>query len=295
MQTGIALPRYGTHARTEAIAGFARDAEEAGFASLWAGDRSLTPVAPGDLYPGHTPDNPYPPEYRTFLDPLTVLTVAATATRRVRLGTSTLNAPWYPPLLLARSLTSLDRVSDGRLDAGLGTGWMRDEYAAVNADFTRRGALLDEILDILHGIWTEETFEHQGPQWTIPRAHVGLRPVQRPHPPVLLGGFSAAALRRVGRRADGWAGVLLPPEAHTALWTTARRAAASAGRDPDALRQCLRHNPRPGATPETVATALRQARDLGADSCFLDLQQCVREPDEALELGIEALERTREG
>ncbi|MBH1937694.1 TIGR03619 family F420-dependent LLM class oxidoreductase [Streptomyces sp. AV19] len=295
MQIGIALPQYGTHARAAAIAGFARDAEAAGFDSLWVGDRSLTPVAPSDIYPGHTPENPYPPQYKTFLDPLTVLTVAATATGRVRLGTSTLNAPWYPPLLLARSLTSLDQVSGGRLDAGFGIGWMRDEYSAVNADFTRRGALLDEILDVLHGIWTEETFAHTGPQWTVPPAHVGLRPVQRPHPPVLLGGFGPAAMRRVGRRADGWAGVVLPPEAHAGLWATARRAAEEAGRDPEALRQCLRHNPRPGASAEDIATVLRGVRESGADSCFVDLQQCVTEPEEALELGIEVLRRVRAG
>ncbi|MQT05542.1 LLM class flavin-dependent oxidoreductase, partial [Streptomyces jumonjinensis] len=138
MHIGMALPQYGTHARPELIAGFARDAEDAGFDALWVGDRALTPVAPSDVYPGYSPENPYPPGFTTFLDPVTVLTVAATATERVRLGTSTLTAPWYPPLLLARSLASLDRISGGRLVAGLGIGWMRDEYTAVNADFTRR-------------------------------------------------------------------------------------------------------------------------------------------------------------
>ncbi|GGO53162.1 TIGR03619 family F420-dependent LLM class oxidoreductase [Streptomyces lasiicapitis] len=293
MHIGIALPQYGTHARAEAIAAFARDAEAAGFDSLWAGDRSLTPVAPSDLYPGHTPDNPYPPEYKTFLDPLTVLTVAAAATSRVRLGTSTLNAPWYPPLLLARSLTSLDQVSGGRLDAGLGIGWLRDEYTAVNADFGKRGARLEEILDILEGIWTREVFEHDGPHWTIPRSYVGLRPVQAPHPPVYLGGFSPAAMARIGRRAAGWVGVSLPAEAQAGLWGIARRAAEDAGRDPDALRRQIRHNPKPGATSEEIAAVLRGVRDTGAESCFVDLQQCVREPGEALELGGAVLERVR--
>ncbi|ARZ66044.1 monooxygenase [Streptomyces albireticuli] len=292
---GIALPQYGTHARAEAIAGFARDAEAAGFDSLWVGDRSLTPVEPSDIYPGHTPENPYPPEYKTFLDPVTVLTVAATATSRARLGTSTLNAPWYPPPLLARTLTSLDLVSGGRLDVGLGIGWLRDEYTAVNADFAERGARLDEILGILKGMWTHEEFAHEGPHWTIPRSHVGLRPAQRPHPPVYLGGFSPAAMRRVGRVADGWVGVVLPPEARAGLWGTARRAAEEAGRDPEALRQVLRHNPRPGATCEDIAGVVAGVRASGADGCFVDLQQCVREPDEALELGIKVLDHVRAG
>ncbi|MFJ3877790.1 TIGR03619 family F420-dependent LLM class oxidoreductase [Streptomyces sp. NPDC090077] len=295
MEIGIALPQYGTHAQAARIAGFARDAEHAGFDSLWVGDRSLAPVEPSDLYPGHTPENPYPPEYRTFLDPLTVLTVAAGATRRVRLGTSTLNAPWYPPLLLARSLTSLDQVSGGRLDAGFGIGWLRDEYTAVNADFGRRGERLDEILDVLQGIWTREEFEHDGPHWRIPRAHVGLRPVQRPHPPVYLGGFSPAAMRRVGRRATGWAGAVLPPAALAGLWAVARQAAEEAGRDPDALRRSIRFNAKPGTPCEEIAAVLDGIRDTGAESCFVDLQQCVREPDEALELGVKVLDRVRAG
>ncbi|MFG2617040.1 TIGR03619 family F420-dependent LLM class oxidoreductase [Streptomyces sp. NPDC048507] len=295
MDIGIALPQYGTHARADRVAGFARDAEGAGFDSLWVGDRSLAPVEPGDRYPGHTGQDPYPPEYRTFLDPLTVLTVAAAATTRVRLGTSTLNAPWYPPLLLARSLTSLDRVSGGRLDAGFGIGWMRDEYTAVNAEFARRGELLDEFLDILLGLWTREEFEHAGPHWRIPRARVGLRPLQRPHPPVYLGGFSPAAMRRVGRRADGWVGTVVAPEVLGGLWGTAVRAAEEAGRDPGALRRSIRFNAEPGTSCERIARVLEGIRDTGADGCFVDLQRCVREPDEALELGVRVLEAVRAG
>ncbi|MCC3768892.1 TIGR03619 family F420-dependent LLM class oxidoreductase [Streptomyces sp. UNOC14_S4] len=297
MRIGIALPQYGTHAHPTRIADFARDAEAAGFDSFWVNDRALTPVEPDDVYPmpGYTPENPYPPEYTTYLDPLTVLTVAATATTRARLGTSVLNATWYPPLLLARTLTTLDRLSGGRLDVGLGIGWMRDEAAALNTDFGKRGAHLDEILDILRGIWTENPFAHEGPNWRIPRAHVDLRPAQRPHPPVLLGGFSPAALRRVGRRADGWAGVAMSPSRHAAVWAVARRAAEEAGRDPAALRQEIRFFPEPGATPESIAAALSTVRATGADGCFFDLQQTVREPTEALGLGIRALERYRAG
>ncbi|MFD8970937.1 MULTISPECIES: TIGR03619 family F420-dependent LLM class oxidoreductase [unclassified Streptomyces] len=289
MEIGIALPQYGTHARADRIAAFARDAEDAGFDSFWVGDRALTPVAPSDLYPGHTPENPYPHQYKTFLDPLTVLTVAAGATSRARLGMSTLNGPWYPPALLARSLTSLDQVSGGRLDVGLGIGWLRDEYTAVGADFGRRGALLDELLDVLHGFWTQEEFGHEGPHWTIPVSYVGLRPVQPAGPPVYLGGFSPAALRRVGRRAAGWVGAVLPPGAAEGLWDVARRAAEEAGRDPGTLRRQIRHNPAPGATADAIAAVLSGVRDTGADGCFVDLQQSVDSPDEALELGAKVL------
>lgn len=285
MDIGITLPQYGSHARADLIASFAREAEEIGFDSFWVGDRSLTPVEPSDVYPGHTPENPYPREYTHFLDPLTVLTVAATATTRPRLGTSTLNAPWYPPLLLARSLTSLDQVSGGRLEPGFGVGWLRDEYTSVNADWTKRGKHLDEILDLLAAIWTQNPFEHRGTEWTVPSSHVDLRPVQPGGPPVLLGGFTPAAMRRIGRRAAGWAGVFLPDEAQAALWGMARGAAEEAGRDPDALRQQIRVNVKPGQSAEEVAAMLRAVRAWGADGAFVELQQAVREPGEALELG----------
>ncbi|MEU3913427.1 TIGR03619 family F420-dependent LLM class oxidoreductase [Streptomyces sp. NPDC029721] len=295
MDIGIALPQYGGHARAEWIVPFARQAEEAGFDWLWVGDRALAPVAPSDLYPGHTAQDPYPRGFRTFLDPLTVLTAAAGATSRVRLATSTLNAPWYAPLLLARTLTTLDVISAGRLVAGLGIGWLRDEYTAVNADFTRRGARLEEILDILRGYWTEEVFGHEGPHWSIPESYVGLRPARPGGPPVLLGGLSPAAMRRVGRRADGWAGVLLPPDMEAGLWDLARRAAEEAGRDPEALTRHIRHNVRPGTGAGEIAAVLDGVRASGADSAFIDLQQCVAGPGEALELGTRALERLRAG
>ncbi|MEV0502221.1 LLM class flavin-dependent oxidoreductase, partial [Streptomyces spectabilis] len=149
--------------------------------------------------------------------------------------------------------------------------------------------------DVFAGMWTEETFEHEGPHWRIPRSYVGLRPVRQAGPPVYLGGFSPAAMARVGRRAAGWVGVTLPPEALAGLWAVARRAAEDAGRDPDALRRELRHNPKPGASAEEIAGVLRGVRGAGVEGCFVDLQQCVRGPEEALELGSRVLTLVRAG
>ncbi|MFJ6695536.1 TIGR03619 family F420-dependent LLM class oxidoreductase [Streptomyces sp. NPDC091272] len=288
MDIGISLPQYGSHARPELIAAYARDAEQLGFDSLWVGDRSLAPVEPSDVYPGYTKEDPYPEGFKRFVDPLVALTVAATATTRVRLGTSTLNAPWYPPLLLARSLTSLDLVSNGRLDAGFGVGWMRDEYTSVNADFSKRGAQLDEILDLLEKIWTENPFGHRGETWQIPDSHVDLRPAQQGGPPVYLGGFGPAAMHRIGRRAAGWVGIAMPDAGHDALWGMARQAAEEAGRDPESLRQLIRVNVNPGETAEDIANTLRAVRAWGAQGAFVELQQRVTEPAEALELGSKA-------
>ncbi|MGH1555480.1 LLM class flavin-dependent oxidoreductase [Streptomyces sp. L7] len=159
---------------------------------------------------------PYPRSDRTFLDPVVTLSFLAHATRRLRLGTSTLNAPFYSPLLLARSLVSLDILSGGRLDVGFGLGWSSDEYEAIGVPWQGRGARLEEILDVLEHVWSGSPAEYKGELWTIPSAHIETLPVQRPRLPVLLGGFTPATLERIGRRADG-SGRSRPPGAPTRL------------------------------------------------------------------------------
>lgn len=289
MRIGVCLPQYGPLCRAADVAWFAREAEELGYESFWVGDRILTPLHPSDLYRGCTPEQPYPPEFTAFLDPLAVLAAAATATRTARLGTSTLNAPWYNPLLLGRTLNTIDQMSGGRLDIGFGIGWMRDEYAVTGAAWERRGALLDETLDVLTALWTADPVEHHGAAWQIPPSQVDLRPAQQPHPPVLLAGFSPAALRRIGRRADGWLAVPLPPEAATAMWDAIRSAADEAGRDADALRRELRINVQPGTELSDTAAAIAAARDSGLDGAFVDLHYIADDPRHALDLAAELM------
>jgi probable F420-dependent oxidoreductase len=291
VRIGLALSQYGPFARRDAVIEVARGAEALGFDSLWTGDRILDPVNPRDRYPG-TADGRMPPEYTTFLDPLTVLTVAAAVTERVRLGTSTLNAPWYSPVLLARTLTGLDVLSEGRLDVGLGLGWSSDEYAAAGVPWRGRGARLEEILDVLERIWEGDPVTYDGVV-SIPESRIEPKPVQRPRPPIYLGGYSAAALGRIGRRADGWLAPGVPLPFLTATWDTVRRAAEDAGRDPDALRMIVRMNPHITEEPVdadrlpragTVDQLAAYARETGADEVFADLQQTTSDPGRMLDL-----------
>ena len=294
MRLGLSLPQYGGLAAPAAVAGFARAAEDLGFASLWVGDRVLAPHEPSDLYPGGgTPEQPYPPDFRTFADPFVTLATAAAATHSVRLGTSALIAPVYPPVLLARALTTLDQASAGRLDVGLGLGWLREEYGAAGASWAGRGKALDELLDALEALWTGDPAAHEGDRWRIPPSTVDLKPVQQPRPPVLLGGFSPAALTRVGRRADGWLPGWIPPQHLKQLWSIAVAAAEQAGRDPEALRQVLRFNPREGTSVVTIADiagCLEQAREIGIDEAFVDLHFIAKDVSHALELAHELSE-----
>ncbi|MGI5232282.1 TIGR03619 family F420-dependent LLM class oxidoreductase [Actinoallomurus sp. CA-142502] len=292
MRVGVALSQYGAFARRDAVIEVARAAEALGFDSLWTGDRILDPVHPRDRYPGSA-DGRMPAEYTTFLDPLTVLTAAAAVTERVRLGTSTLNAPWYSPVLLARSLTTLDVLSEGRLDVGLGLGWSSDEYAAAGVPWARRGARLEEIIDVLERIWADDPVTYESGSFSVPESRIEPKPVQRPRPPIYLGGYSSAALGRIGRRADGWLAGGVPLPVLTPMWDAVRRAAEDAGRDPDSLRMMLRINPRITDEPAaadlvprtgTIEQIAEYARSTGAYEVFTDFQQTTGDLTRMLDL-----------
>ena len=204
---GFAVPQFGESAHGD-LAHFASTAEQLGADSLWVGDRLLAPVHPTVGY-GGTDDIPV--QFRTCLDPFVSLAVAATVTTTARLGSSVVVAPWYPPVQLARQLTSIDVISGGRLLPGFGIGWSPEEYQAAGAPFSRRGAQLDELLDTLEALWTTNPVKHQGDRWSIPESWVDLKPVQRPRPPIYLGAFTPVGLKRIGERADGWLAAVQVP------------------------------------------------------------------------------------
>ncbi|MGZ3144781.1 LLM class flavin-dependent oxidoreductase [Lentzea chajnantorensis] len=160
MKIGSTLPQAGTAARQVQRAGrYASEGERLGADSLWVIDRLLAPVAPTA---GHNGAGTFPDEFRAVLDPFVLLSIAAMATERVLIGSNVLNAPWYPPVVLGRALTSLDVLSDGRLVPGLGIGWSPDEFTAVNVAMSERGSRLDETLDVLDQLWTPGPAEYRG-------------------------------------------------------------------------------------------------------------------------------------
>ncbi|HEY2205876.1 MAG TPA: TIGR03619 family F420-dependent LLM class oxidoreductase [Pseudonocardia sp.] len=284
MGLGFALPQFGGGATEGARLGeFATAAEDLGADSLWVGDRLLAPAVPTVGYAG---TDTVPEEFRAALDPFTTLAVAAAVTRSARLGASVLVAPWYPPALLARALTSLDVVSGGRLVPGLGIGWSPEEYRAAGAGWARRGAALDEMLDALLALWTTDPAEHSGERWSVPAAHV-LAPARRPHPPIHLGGGSPAALRRTGRRADGWLPVVrvpghVDPAALDRQRAVLDAAARDAGREPAEVATVVRVNVVAGAEPSAVADAVATLAGSGYPEAFVDLLYVATGHDERL-------------
>lgn len=297
MRLGFSLPMYGPAAREPGgIARYAAEMEKASAASFWVGDRLLSPVEPRVGYNGR---DDLPEEFAVAYDPLAALSVAAAATGSALLGSSTINAPWYPAPLLARALTSIDVASGGRLLAGFGVGWSPEEYGAVGVPFGERGARLDDVLSLLDSWWTADPVAHDGTGYTVPASTVALRPVRRP--PVYLGGFSAAALRRVGARADGWLPVWqVPARMDVSVLTGAlgavRAAAADAGRDPAAVRTALRVNAAAEVTARQIADDVRRVTAaLGADDTFVDLMYQAGSVDEMIERSLRVLDLVAAG
>ncbi len=195
MKLGFSLPVAGAWATPANQVRVAQEAERLGYHSLWVLQRLLFAVAPQNDYPP-MPGQPWPSAFESVADPVVSLAFVAGATSRIRLGTSVLCMPYYTPVMLAKQLATLDRVSSGRLDVGLGIGWSRDEYDAVGVPFEKRGRRGDEFLACLKAIWTQDPVEFHGEFYRVPRAFVRPRPVQVPHPPITVGGFSIAGVRR---------------------------------------------------------------------------------------------------
>ena len=241
MKIGIHVPQLGRLADPAAVRAAAVAAERVGYSSLWVLDRVLSPVEPRSPYPGKE-DGRLPAEQGVVLDPIGTLILAAAVTERIRVGTSVLVAPWYPPVLLARSLTTLDLISGGRLDVGLGIGWSLDEYEAVGVPQRELAARLEETLDVLDAVWGDDPVEHRGERIRITPSVILPKPAQRPRPPILLAAYTPAGLERVARRADGWNPAGLPVELLAPMWATVRDQAAALGRDPESLKLVVRAN-----------------------------------------------------
>jgi probable F420-dependent oxidoreductase len=209
----------------------AQRAEARGYRGLWTFQRLLYALEPRDQYYG-APGAQWPAPFQSVMDPLAVLAFVAAHTRTIRLGVSVLIMPIYQPVVLAKQLATLDVLSNGRLDVGVGLGWSRDEYEAAGAEWARRGARADEFMRCLKAVWTEDPVEFRGEFYRVPKSRVAPRPVQTPHPPLLVGGYHPDVLRRAATLGDGYTGGNIPLAELTATVARVRAAAAAAGRDP---------------------------------------------------------------
>ena len=247
MTIGIGAPIAGAWATPRYLAQFARQAESLGYQSLWTFQRLLVPDG-SDMAP----------VYRSVLDPMVSLGFAAAVTSTIRLGVAVLNHPFASPLLMAKQAATVDVLSGGRLDLGLGIGWLPEEFTGSGASMAGRGPRTTEYVAALRALWSPPSGEpggFKGQYYDIPAGRQDPSPVQRPGPPVILGGMSRPAMERAGRIADGW--VTASAANLSAIGpsvTLIQQAAAAAGRGP--LRIICRGVVRPGE-PLTSRTGER--------------------------------------
>jgi probable F420-dependent oxidoreductase len=208
--------------------------EDLGFESVWFPDHLVfTEAMSGSPYTGD--DHPPVPPTTPLYEPLAYLSYLAAQTQRVRLGTFVYLFGLRHPFLSARAFATLDEVSGGRAEAGVGSGWLAGEWDAVGWDFHTRGRRLDEAIDVAKRLWTEDVIEHHGEFFSFPPVVFEPKPVQRPYPPLLVGGESVAALRRAVVRGDGWISMPHTFESAAPQLALLDRLCAEAGRSRSSL------------------------------------------------------------
>jgi probable F420-dependent oxidoreductase len=234
MEFAVVLPSFGPPARDPAVQSHLRDvaeaADELGYHVVFAAEHLIYPQEIRTPYPygGRFPFAVTDP----VLDVPTTLAWAAAVTKHVRLGASVMVLPYHEPVALAKALTTIDVLSGGRLMVGVASGWLREEFDLLGVPFHERGARTDEYLAVLRALWTEERVTFRGRFVRLEEAAFFPKPIQKPHPPIWIGGASAAAFRRIAHLGDGWLAVPRSPADLADDVAAIRREAEAAGRDP---------------------------------------------------------------
>ncbi len=282
MRLGFFLPQIGSAATPEAIQNVAQRAEDLAYDSVWVTERLLYPLEPQTPYVA-TADGSLPDAYRRVFDPLETLSFAAAHTRRIALGTSVLDMPFYNPVVLARQLTSLDIFSGGRLRLGFGQGWSKDEYDATGVSPRGLGRRADEFLQVLKAIWTTNPVEFRGRYFNVPKSIIEPKPIQNPHPPIYLAAYAPTALKRAATLASGWNPVGIPVEGLRQMISNLRDMAKAAGKDPAAVEVVVRANlsvtPQPlGQARGTFSGTWEEIKQDIESVRSLDVQELIVDP-----------------
>jgi probable F420-dependent oxidoreductase len=204
MDIGLFVPLSSFNANAEFLRALGPAIEERGFESVWVAEHVVLFDDYASQYP-YSPDGRFPGGGDTgLLEPLTALTYLAAVTDRVRLGTGICLVPQRNPVYTAKQVADVDALSGGRVDFGIGIGWLKEEFDALNVPFAQRGQRTDEYLQVMKSLWTEEISSFDGDLYQLPPCRLYPKPVQTPHPPIHVGGESNAAMRRAARFGQGW-------------------------------------------------------------------------------------------
>ncbi len=261
MKFGIAFANTGPFAEPDAAVSFAQAAEQAGFESVWTVEHVVVPAGYRSTYP-YSADGRMPgPEDSDIPDPLVWLTYLAAATTSIRLATGILILPQRNPVVLAKEVATLDRLSKGRVDLGIGVGWLEEEFDAIGVPFSQRGRRTDEHVAALRALWTEDAASYSGDLVEFHDCISRPRPAQGTVP-IHVGGHTDAAARRAGRLGDGFFPGKGGHDEIARLFDLARATAKEHGRDPDAIEMTTGGN---GAVGGRALDEVKALADIGAD------------------------------
>lgn len=264
MKVGLFAPLINPHHTPAFLTALGPAAESRGFHAIWLGEHVL-------LFDDYASRYPYAEDGRIriaedagLLEPFTALAFLAATTERIRLGTGICLVPQRNPVYTAKEAAAVDYLSGGRLDFGVGVGWLREEFAALGVPFERRGARTREYLEVIRRLWCEPVSEFEGDFYTLPASRQFPKPVQRPHPPIYFGGESEAALKRVADLGQGWYGFDLGPEEAGERIARLRALLAERGRRPEEVQCAVGSYLRP-----VDAAATERYRAAGVDQLVL--------------------------
>jgi probable F420-dependent oxidoreductase len=260
-------------ARSEDLAEIARTVESLGYESLWIPEHPVIPISMKTEFP-FTADRKLPEHYGRWADPFVALTVAACATRKIKLGTGICLLPEREVLITAKVTATLDMFSGGRLLLGVGAGWLREETEVMGAHFGTRWKKTREMTEAMRLLWTEREAAYQGQIIKFAAVRCEPKPVQKPHPPIILGAHGPKALERVARSYDGWMPLVQSPEELREGVEQIRQMAKRHGRNPDSLHMSPLIDPKESGPS---ADDLKRYREAGAERLVLLSQKTVAE------------------
>jgi probable F420-dependent oxidoreductase len=285
LRIGAKLPNSGPLPIERGLPELARALEGAGFDSVWVSDHVVLPSTIESRYPFAADGRATWPTDTPYFDALIALALAAAVTERVSLGVAVLVLPLRHPVVAAKQLATIDVASRGRLRLGVGAGWLREEFEALDVPFATRGSRLEEWVGLLRACWTGAPEPHDGRHYRLP-ADVRCLPTPVRRVPILVGGHSPPALRRAGAVGDGWLGQQSLGSLDTAQLEAARRtmaeSARAAGRDPGALQVVLRIVESAGRAAE-LAPQLPELAAAGVDEVIVDVDWAEGDPRADLE------------
>jgi len=264
MKLGVAMA-FSQHTPIAYMRDAVQLVEEKGVHSIWVPEHVLFFPEYESTYP-YSDSGRIPGDPEGLLDPFTALTFIAAHTSKVRLGTGICLVPQRQPVYTAKMVADVDYLSGGRVDFGVGIGWLKEEFDALGADFSRRAALCDEYIDVMKALWSAGVTEFNGDTVTLTPCHFNPKPVQQPHPPIYFGGESGAALRRVAQRGDGWYGYDMSPDMLAERLPKLDAALQQAGRTRDDIDLIVGPNRHP-----VNAQTLPQYRELGVNQLVVPL------------------------